>query len=282
METILLYDETFEGLLTAVFEAYARKLPDALILPRHGSQAMLGAEEVPVVTNAAKADRVLRGLVREAGSAAHEFIYTAFLTPHEDRATLIYRFMRLCFTMGAQAIEHFANPTVMTLTKYNRQVGWEIQHLLGFVRLRCLGGDLYYGAITPDNDVLTILAPHFADRFGDQRIALHDVRRGKLALCAYGAWELREAPDITPPEETQDEAELVALWRKYFFSIDNPQRRNLVLQRQHMPRRYWKYMTEVSGASPAPESSLRSDDSAVLRPLPGHQAPKNTDITPLI
>jgi probable DNA metabolism protein len=35
------------------------------------------------------------------------------------------------------------------------------------------------------------------------------------------------------------------LWKEYFRSITIKERINLKLQRQHMPKRYWKYLTEL-------------------------------------
>jgi probable DNA metabolism protein len=34
------------------------------------------------------------------------------------------------------------------------------------------------------------------------------------------------------------------LWKSYFENISIKERKNLRLQRQHMPRRFWKYLTE--------------------------------------
>ncbi len=44
--------------------------------------------------------------------------------------------------------------------------------------------------------------------------------------------------------ETQDDPAYERLWRHYLKHLTIPERRNLLLQRSHMPKKYWKYLTE--------------------------------------
>lgn len=39
------------------------------------------------------------------------------------------------------------------------------------------------------------------------------------------------------------------LWRSYFKHITIEERKNLKLQRQHMPRRFWRYLPEKQEAN---------------------------------
>lgn len=41
-------------------------------------------------------------------------------------------------------------------------------------------------------------------------------------------------------------ADFEDMWRKYLQHLTIPERRNLALQRSHMPKKYWKYLTEQS------------------------------------
>ena len=67
---IFLYDKTFEGLLTSVFEAYSRGIfPDALLL--EGEPLPLFYDEIfTVITDEEKSGRVWRGLQKKLSSAA--------------------------------------------------------------------------------------------------------------------------------------------------------------------------------------------------------------------
>ena len=43
----------------------------------------------------------------------------------------------------------------------------------------------------------------------------------------------------------EDEKLFQEMWRSYFKALTIKERKNPKLQRQHMPRRYWKYITEL-------------------------------------
>ena len=67
---VYLYDKTFDGLLTAVFDAYFRKtFPDALL--SEGDTLPLFCDDLhTVVTDEEKAARVWRGLQKKVSSSA--------------------------------------------------------------------------------------------------------------------------------------------------------------------------------------------------------------------
>ncbi|MCL1815894.1 MAG: TIGR03915 family putative DNA repair protein [Treponema sp.] len=106
----------------------------------------------------------------------------------------------------------------------------------------------YTARCTPDHFVLPLLADHFLQRFGKTSWAIIDEKRN-LAL-----WSKKgKAPSLCriDPEEwksgtIQNAAdEWENLWKNYHHSINNEDRANPHLQKQFMPRRYWKYLPEV-------------------------------------
>ena len=42
-----------------------------------------------------------------------------------------------------------------------------------------------------------------------------------------------------------EEEQVVALWRRFYADISNPDRYNPNLRRQFMPKKYWRYLTEL-------------------------------------
>ena len=40
------------------------------------------------------------------------------------------------------------------------------------------------------------------------------------------------------------EPDYQVLWKSYFDSVNIPERKNMKLHLQHVPRRYWKYLSE--------------------------------------
>ncbi len=71
------------------------------------------------------------------------------------------------------------NQAVYDMFQMCRFVDNETHLLTGFVRFFRDGGDLLVGRIGPKNDVIVLLAPHFADRLSGENWVLYDVNRKK-------------------------------------------------------------------------------------------------------
>jgi len=42
----------------------------------------------------------------------------------------------------------------------------------------------------------------------------------------------------------ENEPDYQVLWKSYFDNVNIPERRNMKLHLQHIPKRYWKYLSE--------------------------------------
>ena len=155
---------------------------------------------------------------------------------------------------------------VRTVLEAAAKVTREIDRLRGLLRFCPDKAGIYTARCVPDHFVLPALAGHFELRFGDTPWAIIDEKR-RLALVRFPGEETRlvngaedpavsmASPDRTASTEepAQDRRELVPreqvpweeLWRTYHRSVDNEARKNPKLQRQFMPERYWKYLTEM-------------------------------------
>ncbi|MDR2156627.1 MAG: TIGR03915 family putative DNA repair protein, partial [Clostridiales Family XIII bacterium] len=110
--------------------------------------------------------------------------------------------------------------------------------------------EILYAPIEPDNDVVEFLAPHFCDRFKNDPFIIHDKKRGK-ALVAFG--KIRYVADFADESllrDTEEEKAYRKLWRRYFDAIAIKERTNPKCQRNFMPVRYWKHITEVGERAP--------------------------------
>jgi probable DNA metabolism protein len=128
------------------------------------------------------------------------------------------------------------------------KVSHEIDRLRGLLRFRADGGGVYTARCAPDHYVLPALAGYFTLRFGETPWTIIDEKR-RLALVRQAG----EAPQILAlsPSSLISRLSFPAcdtwedLWRTYFNSVNNQERKNPSLQRQFMPVRYWKYLPEL-------------------------------------
>lgn len=253
--TVFIFDNTLEGLLTAVFEAYARRtFPDTLVT--EGTPLPLFCEETYlVVTDEAKADRVWNGLARRLSPAALQCVARTWLAEENDTPAVLFRFIRKVIDSPVRIETNQADPDVRAFTQMWRRVEWERTRLMQFIRFQKAADGTYFAAVEPEKNALPLIVSHFKDRFADQRWLIWDVER------AYGFYydlcEVRrvtiQASDSLPHltdgqlDESQmapDERLFQSLWKTYFQAICIRERINPRKQRQDMPVRYWKYLTE--------------------------------------
>lgn len=252
---LFVFDDTFEGLLTAVFEAYARRtFPDVLLT--EGEPLPLFYKEVfVVITDEEKAVRVWRGLQKKLSTDALSALTQTWLSELSEVPMLLFRY--ICKAIDApRSIEtNFADPDVLLMSKIWKKVDWERIRLLQFVRFQKAVDGTFFAAIEPQYNALPLVIEHFKDRFSDQCWLIYDIKR------AYGYYyNLKEVREVTFDEDTreghlltgmldetlmdQDEKLFQKLWKTYFKAICIKERINPRKHKQDMPVRYWKYLTE--------------------------------------
>lgn len=239
-----IYDGSFEGLLTAIFEAYYRReIPDR-ILSEHNLQEDLLARQVQIPSDPTKADRVFASIGTKISSQAQQNVLHCYLSDLKDAGTWIYHYLRLGWKTGSKVDLYLTDEKVQRVHQTARKVRFEAHRMLGLIRFRKLQGEIYYAPMEPDHNILGLIAPHFAQRMADQNWMIHDIRRGLAAL--YDQNEIKTAAILQKKELTLDQQELwyQQLWKQYFNSIAIPNRINPRLQRQHMPIRYWRHLIE--------------------------------------
>lgn len=246
------YDKTFDGLLTAVFDAYSRKtFPDKLLGP--DDIAPLFAQEIhTVVTDNEKSGRVWASLQKKLSKIACNMITYAWLSEQPESDELIFRFIRKNFDNKQSVEMNFADPDVLELHQLAKKVSHERHYLMQFVRFQKTTDDLFFAAVEPFYNALPLALDYFVDRFSYQKWILYDTKR------KYGYYfDTKQVTEMTFDTElnfpggkldekvmAEDEKLFQDMWRGYFKSISIKERTNLKLQRQHMPKRFWKYLTE--------------------------------------
>jgi len=125
----------------------------------------------------------------------------------------------------------------------------EFDRLRGLLRFCPDDDGAYVAFCEPDHFVLPAFGPHFWERFGETPWAIVDNKRGLCLCCEQGQpprlCELRESAFPTALAGKLPGGEWEELWRNYHRTINNESRNNPELQRRFMPKRYWKYLTEL-------------------------------------
>lgn len=134
-----------------------------------------------------------------------------------------------------------------------RRVTRENQHMLGFLRFQELESGALFAEISPTNNLLELMAPHFADRLSGENWLIYDSAR-KIA-CVHQPGKGVLFTDRIPAEllalNTNSAAEPLYqdLWRAFFKAIAIEGRYNPKCQQNLMPKKYWAHMTEMQSPS---------------------------------
>jgi probable DNA metabolism protein len=250
---IFRYDKTFEGLLTAVFDAYSRRtFPDAL-LAEGDPGPLFVTEDYTVVTDPEKSGRVWRALEKRLPKEVCNMLMLAWLTEEDGVDEMLVRYMRRVIDSKTNIATDFTDPDVLRVKQLAHKVSNERQFLMMFTRFQKGGDNTYFAPVAPRYNALPLAIPFFRDRFGDQRWLIYDIKR------RYGFYyDLETVTEVTMEDDghlldgklderlmAEDEKLFQSLWKSYFKSMAIKERINPKLQRQHMPRRFWKLLTEL-------------------------------------
>lgn len=246
--TCYIYDGTFEGLLTAIYEAFSRREKPGRIASVRGLQQSFLEQYVSIDTDLEKAKMVYHSISSKISPEALDNVYRVYLADKEENnAGIIYEYLKLGWKLGAKVDSYLADDRVLKVHKIRQRVDLEVHRMMGFIRFRLLRGGIYYAPIEPDNDILTLIAPHFSKRFADQSWVIHDVGRNRAALYNKEEWIIVDAHLDKIPEEDEEENTYQELWKHFYSSVTIKERFNPDLHKRLLPKRYWRYLIEKDG-----------------------------------
>lgn len=240
----LIYDGSFPGLLTAIYQAFKARIKIAGIILEEEYQAGLFSNKIIVETELDKSDKVYEAVKDKISPKSLRKIYRVYLSETENSGLLIYQYLQLGFRMGKKIDSYLHNDIVARVNKIDRKVSKEAHLLLGLLRFRKIQGGVFYAPFEPDYNIITLLAPHFVRRLPDQDWIIHDRKRMLAAIYNREEWVLTELDSLPEPKITEEEKYYQALWQSFYKNVAIESRKNPRLQAQFMPRRYWDYLIE--------------------------------------
>ncbi|MEO5910405.1 MAG: TIGR03915 family putative DNA repair protein [Pelobium sp.] len=246
------YDHSFEGFLTAVFEVYEYRELQVRIRKEGIAMPELFEGLRRVITNSKKADRVYQKLKVLLGDVGMHRILYSLLSEDEECEVHILNVIREAIAHPEHKImQNFADPSALKLSQFTQMVGREKHRMEAFVRFKLTCDEIYFAEIEPDFNVIPIIAKHFRDRYQDQKWLIFDNKRHygifyNLVQVETVEMKFNNQQQVGMEMLVKDEYLYQSLWRNYFSSTNIKARKNNRLHRQHVPKRYWKYLVEKS------------------------------------
>lgn len=250
---IFVYDKTFEGLLTTVFDAYSRRTFPDLLVTEGEPFPLFYDEAIRIYTDDRKAERVWKGLEKKISKSSLSGLTVTWLSELPEVDLLLFRYIRKAIDAPATIEFNLGDPDILETAKIWKKVNNERLRVMQFFRFQKAADGTYFAAIAPIYNVLPLVLPYAQDRFADQQWLIYDLKR------EYGYYyDLNDTIEVRFEEKDshlltgllsedimdKDEKLFQSMWKEYFKSIAIKERLNPRLHRQHMPARFWKYMPE--------------------------------------
>lgn len=247
-----LYDGSYDGFLTCVFDSFERKDYEAKVFLKHDYVASIFDESMAIEVDFEKSSRVKKGLEKSLGKSEAHNCFRVFLAEDSETINVLFKLIQRIFKEGPQLLNNFGDATVLHYHQTLKKVNRERHRMQAFIRFQKTNDGMFFSLIEPDFNVLPILIRFFKNRYTDQNWLIYDVKRKygmlysdgnveEVTLSEEKSTELNSQKSITLEA---DELYYQDMWKQYFKSTNIVQRKNMKLHLQHVPRRYWKYLIE--------------------------------------
>jgi probable DNA metabolism protein len=181
-------------------------------------------------------------------------MHAVWLSEQNERDWLLYKYIKKAIDSKFTGYTDFGDEVVVSINDLAKKVYKEGYNWKQFVRFKKSKDGIYFAPVYPIYNSLPLAIPHFKDRFSSQPWIIYDLNRD------YGFYyDIKEVIQMTLERDNEyfnsnkinenllDSKEILfqESWKKYYHALTIKERINLKQQKQHMPKRYWKYLTEM-------------------------------------
>lgn len=242
---IFLIEKSMDGLLSALFVSFTENIYPDDVLYNDTYQPRIDAISINIVTDKVKANRVKTALYKYGGDDIIAHLNLCLSSCSVNNVKTAFCYAHYTLKMRTDVSERLGEKCVSDFSFTVQKVLHERHIMTGFIRFKESSSGIMYAEYSPDNDISSILAPHFLRRLGAIPFIIHDVKRGKVAISNGKNIKIMQtslSANFTPSDA---EREMNVLWRKYYRQINIEERQHLKQQAGYFPHRYRKYCFET-------------------------------------
>ncbi|MCF0216587.1 MAG: TIGR03915 family putative DNA repair protein [Fibrobacteraceae bacterium] len=248
----IIYDASFDGFLSSIFEIYRMRLqvgafvPERLAPKDSSASGDLFLQPFRMETNVEYARRLERAIVNAASQEVLKILQTSFLSEVPGIEMKLLTYLKKLFEGSEPNFgRNLTSMEMLPILKIAQSVNREAGNMLGLVRFARVSSSTYVSEIEPKYNVLPLIINHFRVRFGLQQWVIYDSKRNYGAFHDGQNTKMVYLPNGVPKMENDN---FTSLWKDYYKSMAIKERENPKLLRQCLPVRYWKHLPERQGA----------------------------------
>lgn len=251
-EKYLICEDSLEGIFTGIYDAYALKEDSGHLHIQVGEEENLRlfAAYIRVEPDAGKAVRVARTIGKRLGEETYLDICRALASTDAEKGEAVYKTLVCGLGMkeGRQVMGNLSDPYVYKVFELARNTRNEVHHWKEFLRFQELNNGILFSRIGPKSNVITFLAPHFADRLPLIDFIIYDETRGIFVVHpASKDWYIVTNTVLDKEmmnDYSEKELEYQELFTYFCHKIAIKERINPKLQRNMLPLWFQDYMVE--------------------------------------
>lgn len=191
---------------------------------------------------------IIPNISKNMGLKILNILYYLYLSENENKEIIIYYFLYYSIIYKNKVFYMHNISWVNDALKISKYVSRENHKIKGFLRFKELKSGALYAEISPTNNVLPILVKHFTTRLKNEYWLIKDIKRNILAIYDKKEVYLVDAKDtsLILNDYSASEEIMQDMWKSFYKTIGIESRKNERCRRNFMPKKYWKYIIEVS------------------------------------
>lgn len=254
-EYVLICEDSMEGILTGVYEAY--QLKKEMGIASHDSIHLATSEPDmhrlfttynTIDTQQDKAEKVTHTIIKELGDETWYRLSMAMVSCFEQKADAVYHTIVLGLrTHDRRITDRLQEDCVQNTFQYARASENELCHLKQFLRFSELQNGMLFAKINAKHYILPFLMPHFADRLPAENFIIYDENFQIYGLHAsFQKWYILQGANFDEKSLIYSNVEEAyqKLFKCFCDSIAIEARMNPKLQMNMLPLRFRPNMTE--------------------------------------
>ena len=239
---ILLYDGSFEGFLSLVYEVYYKKLKPTKIYKTLPNEILF--EDILEINSSKESGiKVLNAIKTKFPKEILEKILNIFMCDSKEFEMALLEYIVIGFKDSKQ-LYNINNSCVFYLNNLEKELFRVTHKLTGFIRFEELEDKTLYAKIESKFNVVYFLGRHFLKRFNNQNFIIHDINRKLAFVKMQNDFSVQEVAFFDEPNYSSNEEKFQKLWKSFFSGVTINERTNLKLQTQMVPLLYRTYMSE--------------------------------------
>ncbi|MCT7531100.1 TIGR03915 family putative DNA repair protein [Aliarcobacter cryaerophilus] len=239
---ILVYDGSFEGFLSLVYEVYYKKLKPTKIYKTLPNEILF--EEILEINSSKESGiKVLNAIKTKFPKEILEKILNIFMCDSKEFEMALLDYIIIGFKDSKQ-LYNINNSCVFYLNNLEKELFRVTHKLTGFIRFEELEDKTLYAKIESKFNVVYFLGRHFLKRFNNQNFIIHDINRKLAFVKMQNDFSVQEVAFFDEPNYSPNEEKFQKLWKSFFSGVTINERTNLKLQTQMVPLLYRTYMSE--------------------------------------